>query len=65
MRIRSVLIVRCVMSRVSVSIIAIVAMWGTIILQWLNIRDLKKQIENEKKWAEYWRESWLKERSRR
>ena len=53
------------MSRVSVSIIAIVAMWGTIILQWLTIRDLKKQIENVYKWAEYWREAYVKERRRR
>lgn len=46
-------------------IITYLALWGTIILQLLTIRDIRKRVENEQKWSEYWRESWLKERSRR
>lgn len=41
------------------------ALLGTIILQWLTIRDLNKRIENEKQWSEYWREALRAERSRR
>ena len=47
------------------SIVAHLALWGTIILQWLTIRDLNQRINNEKKWSEFWHEAWLKERSRR
>lgn len=47
------------------SIVAHLALWGTIILQWLTIRDLNKRIDNEKKWSDFWYEAWLKERSRR
>ena len=43
-------------------IITNLALWGMIFLQWLTIKDLKKRIENEKKWSAYWRDSWLKER---
>ena len=47
------------------SLVTDLALWGVIILQWLTIRDLNKKIDNEKEWSEYWREAWLKERSRR
>ena len=47
------------------SVVAHLALWGTIILQWLTIRDLNQRINNEKKWSEFWHEAWLKERSRR
>lgn len=48
-----------------VSMVTYLALWATIVAQYLTIRDLRKRIENEQKWSEYWRESWLKERSRR
>ena len=46
-------------------IIAHLALWGTIILQGLTIKDLRKQIEIEKQWHEYLSNAYLKERSRR
>ena len=47
------------------SLVTDLALWGIIILQWLTIRDLNKTIDNEKEWSKYWREAWLKERSRK
>ena len=47
------------------SMITYLALWATIILQWLTIHDLKKWLENEKKWSEWWRDKWLEERNRR
>jgi len=44
-------------------LVTYLALCGTIILQWLTIRSLNKRIENEKKWAEYWREAWQTERN--
>ena len=32
-----------------------------ILLQLLTIRDLRKKIENEKRWSKYWCESWHRE----
>ena len=46
-------------------IIAHLALWGTIILQGLTIKDLRKQIEIEKQWHKYLSNAYLKERSRR
>ena len=40
-----------------------IAFCATMLMQELRIRTLKKQIEIEKKWSEYWREAWRKERS--
>ena len=47
------------------SMITYLALWATIFLQWLTIHDLKKWLENEKKWSEWWRDKWLEERNRR
>ena len=47
------------------STIMYLVLWATILMQELRIRALNKRIENEKEWSEYWREAWLKERSRR
>ena len=46
-------------------IIAHIALWGTIILQGLTIKDLRKQIEIEKQWHEYLSDAYLKEMNRR
>ena len=47
------------------SMITIVALWATIVVQKLTIRDLHKKIKNEQKWSEYWLKSWTEERNRR
>ena len=41
------------------------ALWGTIILQGLTIKDLRKRIEIEKQWTKYLSNAYLKERNRR
>ena len=46
-------------------VITYLALWGTIILQELTIKDLRKQIEIEKQWHEYLSNAYLKERNRR
>lgn len=46
-------------------IIAHLALWGTIILQGLTIKELRKRIEIEKQWTEYLSNAYLKERNRR
>ena len=47
------------------SMITYLALWGTIVVQELTIRDLRKRIENEQKWSEYWRKNWIEERNKR
>ena len=47
------------------SMITCLVLWGTIVMQDLTIRDLRKRIENEQKWSEYWRKNWIEERNRR
>ena len=47
------------------SMITYLMLWATILLQRLTIRDLKKWLENEKQWTEWWQNKWLEERNKR